>query len=88
MNSRFSLPPIEFFQYGLGFSALNTTHLVSTVFCNDDDLTVGRMPSVIRFMIGGFMRPVFSKYTNFWDVIKNSEFRKFYPLLIIIYNSS
>ena len=72
----------ELFNNGECYSAINTARsALSVIISNDSGLTIGKFPSVKRFMKGVFeLRPPLPRYNYIWDVnIVFSYLMNFYP---------
>ena len=60
----------KLFDDGHGYSSLNSARsALSSFLCSNSGLTIGKFPSVIRFMKGVYeLKPPIPKYTCIWDV--------------------
>lgn len=60
----------EMFDNGHGYSSLNSARsALSSFLCSNTGLTIGKFPSVTRFMKGVYeLKPPIPKYTCIWDV--------------------
>ena len=58
------------YKTGLGYSGINTARsALSAILWNDNGVTIGKFPTVIRFMKGVFEnRPSLPRYKYTWDV--------------------
>lgn len=73
----------ELFSHDHSYSSLNTARsALSTILWNDNGLTIGKYPSIKRFLKGVFeTRPPLPRYNATWDVnIVLCYLKNFFPL--------